>query len=176
VPYDEVVRRFPPADYQMFVPLGFQQMNAVRAARFHDARNKGYRLISYVNTRHYSLEGVPVGDNCFILDGQSFNLDVTIGDNVTIWSANHIGDRTSVGSHVWISSHVTLAGDVVVGDYSFLGVNSCVSNGVTIAPRTFVGANVLISQNTAEGGVYVAPPPKHLAMPSDRFLSMLKIT
>ena len=60
------------------------------------AKAKGYRCISYVHSRHYSLEGVTVGENCFILDDQIFNLDVSIGDNVTIWSGNHIGDRTVV--------------------------------------------------------------------------------
>jgi UDP-3-O-[3-hydroxymyristoyl] glucosamine N-acyltransferase len=176
VPYEEVAQRFPPADYQMFVPLGFQRMNAVRAEKFQDARSKGYRLISYVNTRHYSLDPVRVGDNCFILDGQSFNLDVSIGDNVTIWSSNHLGDRTTVGNHVWISSHVTVSGDVTIGDYCFLGVNSCVSNNVRLAPRTFVGANVLISKDTVEGGVYLAPAPQLAPMSSERFMSMLRIT
>jgi len=160
----------------MFVPLGFQGMNRVRADRYYDAKRKGYRFISYVSSRHYSLERLKLGENCFILDGQSFNLDIEIGDNVTIWSANHIGDRTVIGNHVWISSHVTLSGDVVIGDYSFLGVNACVSNRVALAPRTFVGANVLITRNTNEGSVYVAPAPKEVPMTSERFLSMLKIT
>jgi acetyltransferase-like isoleucine patch superfamily enzyme len=176
VSYDEVEERYPPADYDMFVPLGFQQMNAVRAAKYADAKRKGYRLISYLSSRHYSLEGVPIGDNCFILDNQSFNLDVTIGNDVTIWSANHIGDRTTIGHHVWISSHVTLSGDVVIGDSCFLGINACVSNNVKLAPRTFVGANVLINKDTVEGGVYLAAQPSTVRMSSERFLSMLKIT
>ena len=176
IEYESVSARYPPGEYEMFVPLGFQGMNSVRADRYLDAKRKGYRFISYVNSRQYSVEALNIGENCFILDGQSVNLDVTIGDNVTMWSTNHIGDRTVVGSHVWISSHVTLSGDVVVGDYCFLGVNACVSNNVTLAPRTFVGANVLISQDTAEREVYVAPAPRRVAMTSDRFLSMLKIT
>jgi sugar O-acyltransferase (sialic acid O-acetyltransferase NeuD family) len=176
VEYDAIESRYPPAEYQMFVPLGFQGMNRVRAERYLDAKRRGYRFISYVHSRHYSLEGVRVGENCFILDSQIFNLDVTIGDNVTIWSGNHIGDRTVVGNHVWISSHVTLAGDVVVGDYCFLGVNSCVSNQVQLGARTFVGANVLIGQSTPEGSVYVAPPVKPMPITSERFLAMLKIT
>jgi sugar O-acyltransferase (sialic acid O-acetyltransferase NeuD family) len=176
VEYESVAERYPPSDYEMFVPLGFQEMNRVRAERYLDAKAKGYRFISYVSSRHSSASDATIGENCFILDGQSFNLDVVIGDNVTIWSANHIGDRTVVGNHVWIASHVTLSGDVVVGERSFLGINACVSNNVRVAPETFVGANVLISQNTVERGVYVATPPKHVAMTSDRFLSMLKIT
>jgi acetyltransferase-like isoleucine patch superfamily enzyme len=176
VDYESVVEHFPPGEYQMFVPLGFQGMNSVRTARYLDAKSKGYRFISYVNSRHYSIEDLKIGENCFILDGQTFNLDVVVGDNVTMWSANHVGDRTVIGSHVWISSHVSLAGDVTVGDYSFLGVNSAVSNGVTLAPRTFVGASALISQSTEDGGVYLAPAVKKVDMKSERFLALLRIT
>ena len=176
VEYENVASAYPPEEYHMFVPLGFQGMNSVRAERYLDAKRRGYRFISYCSSRHSAIEDVRIGENCFILDGQSFNLDVTIGDNVTIWSANHVGDRTVIGHHVWISSHVTLSGDVKVGDHCFFGVNSCVSNNVTVGARTFVGANVLISQDTPERSVYVAPASSRVAMDSERFLSMLKIT
>lgn len=175
VDFETVTEAFPPADYAMFVPLGFQQMNRLRAAKYLDAKARGYRFISYVHSRHYSLEGVRVGENCFILDSQIFNLDVTIGNNVTMWSGNHIGDRTVIRDHAWLSSHVTLSGDVVVGEFSFLGVNACVSNRVTIGPATFVGANVLIAKDTAENSVHVAPPAKVVAMPSEKFLGLLDI-
>ncbi len=132
----------------MFVPLGFQRMNALRAEKYLDAKAKGYRFVSYVSSHLYALEDLAVGENCFILDSQIVNLDVKIGNNVTIWSGNHLGDRTVVGDHVWISSHVSVAGDVTIGDSCFLGVSSCVSNGVTLGARTFVGANVLIAQST----------------------------
>jgi sugar O-acyltransferase (sialic acid O-acetyltransferase NeuD family) len=175
VDYETVTTAFPPSEYAMFVPLGFQRMNRLRAAKYLDAKAKGYRFISYVNSRHYSLEEVRVGENCFILDSQIFNLDVVIGNNVAIWSGNHFGDRTVVRDHAWISSHVTMSGDVVVGEYCFLGVNACVSNRVTIGAGTFVGANVLIAKDTAEDSVHVAPPAKVVAMPSEKFLGLLDI-
>ena len=176
VEYESVTSRFPPDRYKMFVALGFQQMNGLRAAKYLDAKQKGYRLISYVHSRRSWLQPVSVGENCFILDSQIFNLDVSIGNNVTIWSGNHFGDRTAIRDHVWVSSHVTLSGDVTVGDYCFLGVNSCVSNHVVLGARTFVGANALIAKNTEEGSVFVAPPAKQIPMPSDKFLAMLQLT
>src|SRR6266851_1998388 len=176
VEYESVTSRFPPDRYEMFVALGFQQMNALRAEKYLDAKRKGYRLISYVHSRRSWLEPVVIGENCFILDSQIFNLDVSIGNNVTIWSGNHVGDRSAVGDLVWISSHVTLSGDVTIGDYCFLGVNSCVSNNVTLGARTFVGANALIAKDTEEGSVFVAPAAKQIAMRSDKFLSMLHLS
>jgi sugar O-acyltransferase (sialic acid O-acetyltransferase NeuD family) len=174
--YESLASRLSSDDYEMFVPLGFQEMNGLRAAKYLDAKRKGYRFISYVNSRCYALEGMTVGENCFILDSQIVNLDVTIGNNVTMWSGNHIGDRTVIGDHVWIASHVSLAGDVTVGESCFIGVNASVSNNVHLAPRTFVGANVLIAQNTAPDSVHIAPTAKQVSIPSTKFLSMLNLT
>jgi sugar O-acyltransferase (sialic acid O-acetyltransferase NeuD family) len=176
VEYESVVARFPPDRYEMFVALGFQGMNALRAAKYLDAKGKGYRFISYVHSGHAWLEPVTIGENCFILDSQIFNLDVRIGNNVTIWSGNHVGDRSVVGDHVWISSHVTLAGDVTVGDSCFLGVNACVSNRVTLGARTFVGANALVAKDTAEDSVLIAPAARQVPMRSDKFLAMVDLT
>jgi sugar O-acyltransferase (sialic acid O-acetyltransferase NeuD family) len=176
IEYELVTSRFPPDAYHMFVPLGFQQMNGLRASRYLDAKRKGYRFISYVHSRRSWLDPVSIGENCFILDSQIFNLDVSIGNNVTIWSGNHFGDRSIVGDHVWISSHVALSGDVTVGDACFLGVNACVSNHVTLGAKTFVGANTLITKDTPEGSVFVAPAARQLALPSDKFLATLDLT
>jgi sugar O-acyltransferase (sialic acid O-acetyltransferase NeuD family) len=174
--FADVVDRFPPGDFHMFVPLGFQEMNGLRKAKYLDAKGLGYRFISYLNSRNYSLERTPIGENCFILDGQILNLDVSIGDNVMMWSGNHVGDRTVIRDHVFISSHVSIAGDVTIGEGCFLGVNASVSNGVTLGARTFVGANTLIARDTADGSVYVAPDAKRVPIASDKFLAMLKLT
>src|SRR5713101_7706932 len=55
VDYAEVTQRFPTSAYQMFVALGFQQMNRLRAAKYLDAKSKGYKFISYVHSQAYSL-------------------------------------------------------------------------------------------------------------------------
>jgi sugar O-acyltransferase (sialic acid O-acetyltransferase NeuD family) len=176
VDYASITSAFPPGEFEMFVPLGFQRMNGLRAERYLDVKARGYRCISYVSPRHTAPEPVTVGENCFILDGQAFNLDVTIGNNVTMWSANHIGDRTVIGDHAWISSHVTLSGDVTIGEACFLGVNACVSNNVRLGRRTFVGAHVLVAKDTAENSVFVAPPATEVKVPSEKFLAMLNLT
>jgi sugar O-acyltransferase (sialic acid O-acetyltransferase NeuD family) len=176
VEYESVTSRFPPDAFHMFVPLGFQQMNRLRAQRYLDAKARGYRFISYVSSRLSTVEEPRIGENCLILDGQFINLDVSIGNNVTMWSGNHVGDRTVIGDHTWISSHVSIAGDVVVGDGCFLGVNSSVSNGVRLGDHTFVGAQTLIDKDTAADSVYIAPSAKQVPISSEKFLAMLRVT
>jgi acetyltransferase-like isoleucine patch superfamily enzyme len=176
VEYESITSRFPPDSFSMFAPLGFQRMNRLRAERYLHAKAHGYGFVSYVSSRLFSLEPPRIGENCFILDSQILNLDVTIGNNVTMWSGNHIGDRTVIEDHAWISSRVSLAGDVVVGQGCFLGVNSSVSNGVRLGARTFVGAQTLIDKNTPADSVFVAQASREVPISSEKFLAMLRVT
>lgn len=174
VPFEEVDRHFPPDDYKMLILLGSQQMNHLRADKYLAAKNKGYSFINYISSRAYSLEPINIGENCFILDGQCIDLDVSIGNNVVMWSCNQIGDSTVIGDHVWLSSHATIAGDAKIEDYSFLGINVSIANHVIIAPETFIGANVFIAQNTKKGGVYVHPETKCFSNDSRTFMKVLE--
>jgi sugar O-acyltransferase (sialic acid O-acetyltransferase NeuD family) len=175
IPFSRVESEIPPGESQMFVPLGFQGMNALRAEKFAEARKKGYSLASYVSSRVSAWEMPKVGENCFILEGNVFNYDVTVGDDVVLWSANHVGDLSVIGDHAWLSSHVVLSGEVTVGAYSFLGVNATVSNHVRVGERSYIGANTLITQDTAPDSVYVTAGTKRLEqMDSQRFLQVIR--
>jgi sugar O-acyltransferase (sialic acid O-acetyltransferase NeuD family) len=175
VPFSRVEMELPPAQCNMFIPLGFQRMNALRAEKVEQARMKGYVLASYVSSRISTWERPKIGQNCFILEANVFNYDVTIGDDVVLWSGNQIGDLAVIENHVWISSHVVLSGEVTVGANSFLGVNATVSNHVRIGPRSYIGAHTLITQDTTPDGVYVTKGTAKLEqIDSLRFLQMIK--
>lgn len=174
IPFEEVERYFPPNEYKMLILLGSQQMNHLRADKYLAAKNKGYSFINYISSHAYSLEPLNIGENCFILDGQCIDLDVSIGNNVVMWSCNQIGDSTVIGDHVWLSSHATIAGDAQIEDYSFLGINVSIANHVIIAPETFIGAGVFIAQNTKKGSVYVHPETKCFSNDSLTFMKVME--
>ena len=83
----------------MFVALSYAKMNQVREAKYADARALGYELVSYVSSRCSFLTQYPIGDNCFILEDNTVQPFVRIGNNVTLWSGNHIGHDSSIGDH-----------------------------------------------------------------------------
>lgn len=175
IPFSRVEKEIPPEESQMFVLLGFQRMNALRAEKFAEAKKKGYSLASYVSSRILAWEKPKIGENCFILEGNVFNYDVTIGDDVVLWSANHVGDLSLIEDHVFISSHVVLSGEVTIGANSFLGVNATISNYVRVGARCYIGANTLIAQDTPPDSVYVTRgSPKVEHIDSLRFLQMIK--
>ena len=155
VDFNILEKKYSPKLYKLFIPLGFDGMNTIRAKKYYEGKKKGYSFISYVHSKNIINEKINIGENCFILENNSINFDVKIGNNVTIWSGCQLGDESIIGDHVWISSHASLSGQVEVGEYSFLGVNSTISNSIKIAPKSYIGAATFISKDTKKNGVYV---------------------
>ena len=100
----------------MFVAMSYAKMNAVRAEKYASMKAAGYRLVSYVSSRCSYLSQTPPGDNCFILEDNTIQPFVTIGNNVTLWSGNHIGHDATIEDHCFITSHVVVSGNVRIGD------------------------------------------------------------
>lgn len=167
VDFETVAMVYPPDRFKMFIAVSYTRMNTVRAEKYFTAREYGYHLVSYVSSRCTILTDDPVGDNCFILEDNTIQPFVRIGNNVTMWSGNHIGHDSVIGDHSFISSHVVVSGHVRVGQYSFLGVNATIRNGISIAPETLVGAGAVIMADTVEKGVYVPGRAEPLSKTSD---------
>jgi sugar O-acyltransferase (sialic acid O-acetyltransferase NeuD family) len=175
VPFSRLEHEIPPADASVFVALGYQRLNALRSEKCAEARAKGYELASYVSSRILAPERPQVGDNCLILDGNVFDHDVRIGNNVVMWSANHVGDFAVIEDDAWISSQVAFSGSVTVGTAAFVGVNATLANNVRVGARCYIGANALVTRDTGDDEVYVVPAtPRVEGIDSSRFLAMIE--
>jgi len=159
VPFDEIEKRYPPQKHAMFIALSYAQMNKLRAEKYAQAKAMGYKLATYVSSKCTYLSEHEPGDNCFILEDNTIQPFVRIGNDVTLWSGNHIGHDSTIEDHTFIASHIVVSGRVRVGPYCFIGVNATLRNGIAIAPRTLIGAGAVIMKSTEEGGVYLAPRP-----------------
>lgn len=175
IPFSRIQKEISPEESQMFIMLGFQGLNSLRAEKFAAAKQKGYTMASYLSSKIMGCEKPKTGENCFILEGNVFNYDVTIGNNVVMWSGNHVGDLSVIEDNVFVSSHVVLSGEVTIGANSFLGVNASISNYVRVGARCYIGANTLIVQDTPPDSVYIAKgTPKLENIDSLRFLQVIK--
>ena len=159
VAFEDVAREFPADNYGMFIALSYSQVNRLRAEKFQAAKQKGYKLISYISPRA-TYYGTPVGENCFIFEDNTIQPFTTIGDNVTMWSGNHIGHHSTIGDHCFISSHVVISGGVTVEPYCFLGVNSTIRDHIKIGEQSVVGMGAMITKDCEPRGVYVGAPAK----------------
>jgi sugar O-acyltransferase (sialic acid O-acetyltransferase NeuD family) len=165
---EDVASLYPPDSHAMFVALSYARMNRLRAEKYEWCRALGYRLPGYVSSRCTFLSTTPPGDNCFILEDNTVQPFVTIGNNVTLWSGNHIGHDAVIADHCFISSHVVVSGHVRIGERCFIGVNATVRNSLVIAPDTLIGAGAVVMKNTNAGEVYMPERAKLFPKSSDQ--------
>jgi sugar O-acyltransferase (sialic acid O-acetyltransferase NeuD family) len=162
IDWEGLPKIYPPSDVTLFVALSYRNMNRLRAEKYQAARDAGYVLASYVSSRCTWLSEHAPGDNCFVLEDNTVQQGVRVGNDVTLWSGNHIGHDATIGDHCFVASHVVVSGHVRIGAYCFLGVNSAVRDSVTLGARTLVGAGVALMANAPEGSVWVPPRPLRL--------------
>jgi sugar O-acyltransferase (sialic acid O-acetyltransferase NeuD family) len=154
VPFESILESHPPDRYSMFVAIGFSRVNRARREIYEKAKERGYRLISYVSSQANRIVEPELGDNCFVFEANVIQPNVRIGDNVILWSGNHIGHDARIGDHCFIASHVVISGNVEIGNSCFVGVNATFRDGVKVAPECVIGAGALIMKDTIPGGVY----------------------
>lgn len=152
-PYSEALKRFPPSGYEMHVALSYKKLNQVRRDRYLSVKAHGYRMASYVCSKSVFWSDLTHGDNCFILENQTIQPTVKIGNNVMIWSGNHLGHATVIHDHVYISSHVVISGHCSIGSCSFLGVNATIRDFISIGESTFIAMDASIVKDTLPGSV-----------------------
>jgi len=154
VPSNTVLRNYPPAQYDMFIAIGYGSRNSIRAEKFSWARSVGYTLPSYVSSGASTFPDFSCGDNCLILEDNTIQPFVELGNNITLWSGNHIGHHSKIEDHVFIASHVVVSGGVTVGERSFIGVNATIRDHLNIGTQCIIGAGALLMSDAEDGAVY----------------------
>ncbi len=160
VPFEEVEASHKPGEFHFFAPLSHKKMNRAREGVYNQIKAKGYPLISYVSSRATVFMRERIGENCFILEDNTVQPYVTVGNNVVLWSGNHIGHHSTIGDHVLFTSHVVLSGHCVVEPYCFFGVNATIRDGVRIGEGTLVAMGACLTKGTEPWSVYKGNPAK----------------
>jgi sugar O-acyltransferase (sialic acid O-acetyltransferase NeuD family) len=174
IAFEEVEQRYPPERYAMFVAVGYQELNALRARKYAEAKAKGYTLVSYVHPESGLPKDCEYGDNCFIMNNVMIHPRVRLGNDVFVWSGAMIGHHSTIGDHCWLTSCANISGVVTVGKSCFFAVNATVAHNVIIGDECFIGANALVTKCTENGQVFLAESTKPFRLNSHQFLRMSK--
>ena len=168
VAFEDVAKKYPPDSYDFFVALSYSKLNAVRKEKFLAAKEMGYKLVSLISSRATLLNEGLIGENCFILEDNTIQPFVRIGNNVTLWSGNHIGHHSVIHDHTFIASHVVISGRVEIGEQCFVGVNVTLRDHIKIGDRCVVGAGALLLEDAEPEGVYMGTATERSKVPSTR--------
>jgi sugar O-acyltransferase (sialic acid O-acetyltransferase NeuD family) len=175
VAFEEVETHFAPAAFAMLVAIGYQDVNTVRADRCRQAREKGYRLASWISPRAHVPKNCVFGENCVVMDGASLQPEARLGNDVFIWSGAVVGHHATIGDHCWLASNCTVSSTAVVEPFCFLGVNAAIGHAITIGARSIIGAGTVITRSTVPDGVYIAPDTERFRLDSRRFMKIARI-
>lgn len=168
VPFDELENRYSRDTHEIFVALSYSKLNQVRKEKYLAVKALGYRRASYVSSHATVLNDGRIGENCFILEDNTIQPFVTIGNNVTLWSGNHIGHHSTVHDHCFIASHVVISGGVDIGEFCFIGVNATLRDHIKVGEKCVVGAGVLLLADAAPEGVYIGTATERSRVPSTK--------
>mgnify|MGYP006416865381 CR=1 FL=1 len=153
IAFEEIIEKYPPEKYGMHVALSYSKLNLIREQKYNQAKEKGYELVSYVCSKSVTWPDLNIGDNCLILENQTIQPTVKIGNNVMIWSGNHLGHGCEIKDHTYLSSHICISGHTVIGERCFIGVNSTFKDFINIGDRVFVAMGADITQDVKDDSV-----------------------
>jgi len=163
IPFEEIERVYPPDKYKVFVAITYTKLNRVRKRLYKQAKEKGYKLATFIHPTVFLGRNVKIGENCFIFEDNNVQRGVMIGNNVIIWAKNHIGHRSIIKDNCYLASGVIISGYCEIHENCFLGVNCSLNDKIRVAKDTIIGNGAIVIKDIEEpGGVYVGNPARRL--------------
>jgi sugar O-acyltransferase (sialic acid O-acetyltransferase NeuD family) len=175
VAFEELAERFPPAQFDMIVAVGYHELNALRREKYLAAKAKGYRLVSYVSPRAGVGDWLEMGDNCIILDHAVIEPGVRLGNNVVVWSGVLVGHHTTIDDHAWIAGQAVFGGSAHLGERSFVGLGAVIGHEVDLGEETVIGAGALVTKCADPKAVFIEQNTTQFRLDSERFLKISKL-
>jgi sugar O-acyltransferase (sialic acid O-acetyltransferase NeuD family) len=172
VPFEDIASKFPPGDFKMFVAVGYQDLNRLRASKCAEAKAKGYGLANFVSSKASNYGGAEIGENSLVMENSTIQPCASIGNNVTIWSNNLIGHHSTIEDHCYIAGQAVVSGNTKVGPYCFVGVGATIGHEIRIGEECIIGAGSYISRNAEPKSVFIAENTEAYRLDSDAFLKM----
>ena len=176
VSFEEVDKLYPATNFDMFVAIGYHDINELRKQKCMEAMGKGYQLVSIVSPKAALPTNVAVGYNCFIMPPAIIQPCVSIGNNVFVWSGALIGHHSIIKDHGWLTSNCNIGGNVCIGEQTFVAMNATVTHSVEVGSLCFLGANTLVTKKLLDEQVVISESSKPIKLTSKQFLKFSKFS
>ncbi len=167
IEFETIENNYPNDVYELFIAIGYNKINKIRTEKYLACKAKGYKIASYISSKA-SVFTDDIGENAFILEDNTIQPYVNIGNNVTLWSGNHIGHHSCVKDNCFITSQVVVSGGCTIGENTFIGVNSTLRDHIAIGKLNVIGAGALILADTEDNKVYMESATEVSRVPSNR--------
>jgi NDP-sugar pyrophosphorylase family protein len=101
VPYENLLKLYPPDQYKIFIAIGPQYVNRARERMYLDAKAKGYSFVNCICSSSLTFPDLVTGENVFIGITARISPFVKIGNNVIIMDSK-IAHHCQINDHAFI--------------------------------------------------------------------------
>ena len=143
----DLVKFCDPDTCEVFVAIGYQELNEQRSRVSELLESEGFRLATLVSPLANVSASARIEDGCFIGSFVDIQANVSVGKGSFVWSSSTVGHGSKLDRFTWISAGTSIGGDSAIGSKCFLGLGSVVSHGVHVGDSCFIGATALASKN-----------------------------
>jgi sugar O-acyltransferase (sialic acid O-acetyltransferase NeuD family) len=150
------------SSFGIFVAISAQNLSQNRAEQIQKFTGQSFRFVNYISSRAFVDTDAVIGKNVMVLENNTIQSEVCVGDGTLIWSGNHIGHQTRIGRNNFLTSHVCIGGGTLIGNQNYFGMNCTVRDQITIEDEIVIGSNSFVNRNLLVSGVYVGTPVKLL--------------
>lgn len=168
IPFDEVQTLYPPDEYDMFVGLGFANMNKNREKKIKEAKEKGYTLAKFIHPSCYTDKNAIIEENCFLFENVTLSKCVHLKEGNVIQASTTIAHDTTIDKCCYISPNVTVCGYVNVKGNCFIGAGAIIRDNIIIEKECIIGAGVTVLDSTKEKQVLKTQSSILLDVESDK--------
>lgn len=172
LPYEKLRELLHGVDFNIFVTVGYSDLNRNRAKIIDRVRQDGYRLCSCISKTLINT-GSKIGDNAFIFPGVILDPFVEVGEGVLISSNVYIAHYCTIGDYCYIGGGTVIAGSTAIGRNTTIGCNSTIGHTIKIGEYCFLGDGTVVCKDTEDYSVYLPVQSPKAPLNSERIKKMI---
>ncbi len=159
VPFENIISKFPPDEYEMLPMFGHKRMRD-RLEAHNAVKNLGYRIPNYISSKANVEDGVVWGEGNVVYSFSHIGFGCTFGNGNIIRQQVYVGHQGKIGSFNIIAPAVTIGGKCIINDLSFIGLNATIATYAELGTECLIGAGSLVTKYAEPYSVSFGSPAK----------------
>lgn len=168
IPFEQLEEQYNPNDFELLIVISsVSSVKHLNSIKFHEAKNKGYKLFSFIHPTAFVANSATIGENVIIFPHAIVEPRAIINDGVFVRSAAYVSHETEIGAFSYLAPRATFSGKIKTGEHCFFGTNSTIRDNISIGSDVIVGAGATVLKDLSNEIVIKAAESKIL--PINRF-------
>ena len=170
VELETLEQNYPPDEYNIYITIGYSQMNQTRQKTYELLKAKGYKFPNFIHPT-VTADYDSIGEANIIFANTILECCGKIGNGNIFRVNSAIAHDSVIGDFNFFAIGSCICGSVQIGNNCFFGANCTIRNDIIVKDKTLIGAGSYLSRSSEIGQVIV--PAKSLIL--DRSSAEIKI-